>query len=90
MSEEKKQCDSKTCSKESCVGCSSAKGGGIPKETLNAHSSIKRSSELSAEKAVWENPLSRHLWQMKWHTGDIKWALWMPILPALPFRECMD
>ena len=42
MSEEKKQCDSKTCSKESCVGCSSAKGGGIPKETLNAHSSIKK------------------------------------------------
>lgn len=38
----KKQCDSKTCSKESCVGCSSAKGGGIPKETLNAHSSIKK------------------------------------------------
>ena len=32
MSEEKKQCDSKTCSKESCAGCSSAKGGGIPKE----------------------------------------------------------
>ena len=42
MSEEKKQCDSKTCSKESCAGCSSAKGGGIPKETLNAHSSIKK------------------------------------------------
>ena len=42
MSEEKRQCDSKTCSKESCAGCSSAKGGGIPKETLNEHSKIKK------------------------------------------------
>ena len=89
MSEEKKNnVTARPATK--AVQCDSAKGGGIPKETLNAHSSIKRSSELSAEKAVWENPLSRHLWQMKWHTGDIKWALWMPILPALPFRECMD
>ena len=42
MSEEKKQCDSTSCDKESCAGCSHAKGGGIPKEKLNAHSHIKK------------------------------------------------
>ena len=42
MSEEKKQCDSASCDKESCAGCSHAKGGGIPKEKLNAHSHIKK------------------------------------------------
>lgn len=43
MSEEKKQCDSKSCDKKSCEGCShSKKGGGIPKEQLNADSSIKK------------------------------------------------
>ena len=42
MSEEKKQCDSTSCDKESCAGCSHAKGGGIPKEKLNDHSHIKK------------------------------------------------
>lgn len=42
MSEEKKQCDSKSCDKKSCEGCSHAKGGGIPKEELNAFSDIKK------------------------------------------------
>ena len=42
MSEEKKQCDSTSCDKESCKGCSHAKGGGIPKEQLNPHSHIKK------------------------------------------------
>ena len=42
MSEEKKQCDSTSCDKESCAGCSHAKGGGIPKEKLNEHSHIKK------------------------------------------------
>lgn len=42
MSEEKKQCDSKTCDKESCAGCSHAKGNGVPKENLNALSKITK------------------------------------------------
>ncbi|MGN0398566.1 MAG: P-loop NTPase [Blautia sp.] len=42
MSEEKKQCDSKSCDKKSCEGCSHSKGGGIPKEQLNAYSEIKK------------------------------------------------
>ena len=42
MSEEKKQCDSKTCDKESCAGCSHAKGAGVPKENLNANSKITK------------------------------------------------
>ena len=42
MSEEKKQCDSATCDKESCAGCSHAKGNGVPKEQLNAHSKITK------------------------------------------------
>ena len=42
MSEEKKQCDSKSCTKEDCAGCSHAKGAGVPKENLNAHSKIKK------------------------------------------------
>ena len=42
MSEEKKQCDSKSCDKKSCEGCSHAKGGGIPKEQLNAYSDVKK------------------------------------------------
>lgn len=42
MSEEKKQCDSTSCDKESCKGCSHAKEGGIPKEQLNPHSHIKK------------------------------------------------
>lgn len=42
MSEEKRQCDSKSCTKEDCAGCSHAKGAGVPKENLNAHSKIKK------------------------------------------------
>ena len=42
MNEEKKQCDSKSCTKEDCAGCSHAKGAGVPKENLNAHSKIKK------------------------------------------------
>lgn len=42
MNEEKKQCDSKSCTKEDCAGCSHAKGAGVPKENLNTHSKIKK------------------------------------------------
>ena len=42
MSEEKKQCDSNSCDKKSCEGCSHAKEGGIPKEQLNAYSDVKK------------------------------------------------
>lgn len=35
-----KECDNSSCSKESCEGCPSRQGGGIPKEVLNIYSEI--------------------------------------------------
>ena len=35
-----KECSNTSCSKESCEGCPSRQGGGIPKEVLNIYSEI--------------------------------------------------
>ena len=35
-----KECSNSSCSKESCEGCPSKNGGGIPKEVLNVYSEI--------------------------------------------------
>lgn len=37
-----KQCSNTGCTAESCENCAHRNGGGIPKEPLNAHSSIKK------------------------------------------------
>ena len=51
MNEEKKQCDSKSCTKEDCAGCSHAKEcPNHAKENLNAHSKIKEVNPVLIEK----------------------------------------
>ena len=92
MSEEKRQCDSKTCSKESCAGCSSAKGGGIPKETLNEHSKIKKViGVVSGKGGVGKSfvTASQVPLQTEWQQRAIKWGSWTQILQVLLFPECM-
>ena len=60
MNEEKKQCDSKSCTKEDCAGCSHAKGAGVPKENLNTHSKIKKVIGVVSGKAVSYTHLRAH------------------------------
>ena len=83
MSEEKKQCDSATCDKESCAGCSHAKGNGVPKEQLNAHSKItKVIGVVSGKGGVGKSMVTASL------ANEME--SWTRILQDHPFQECMD
>ena len=85
MSEEKKQCDSKTCDKESCAGCSHAKGNGVPKENLNALSKItKVIGVVSGKGGVGKSMVTASL------ANEMAWESWMQISQDRLFRECMD
>ena len=52
-----KECNSTSCTKEDCAGCSQAKKPQSFQVAANEFSQVKKVMESSAEKEAWENLL---------------------------------
>ena len=88
MSEEKRQCDSKSCTKEDCAGCSHAKGAGVPKENLNAYSKIKKvigvvSGKGGVGKSLVTASLANEMAFQGYHVGIMDADITGPSIPRM-------